>query len=493
MLQKYSLYSLIILLIGIFSICAYISLDPDFGWHLRMGQLIIASGIPKTDPFSYTMPSFPLIDHEWISNIVFFKLYFLVGKVGLSIIFALLCILALLLTLSKKDFKFALVPFLLASTVLLSFSGIRPQVESWFLMAILLRILTSQRLWKRWRFGLPVIFTLWANLHGGFALGLAVLLLYILFLIFKEHKFKFTNFLILFLSILATFLNPYGVRIYSEVWMTISDGRLRWSIEEWYPMLFEIDLAFYLLLSLSLFFILKFKTRFSFFEKILYFGLLLAGLSSQRHIPFWLIITLPITAKSLKLFYEETYQNKTKRVRFKKAYKILVFSTIIVCITSVIMIIQDKKSFSEENYYPKRAISFLKNLPKDHQILAPYNSGGFLIWNLADRKVFIDGRMPSWRWNSPLSDESNWAFKEYRLLLEDKDQTEAILKKYNVGYVLWYKGQTQPKNQFQIIKVMEKLYNRLTNKKDSLELTTNLANHGWREIYQDSIFVIYQR
>src|SRR3989337_506611 len=40
-------------------------LDPDFGWHVTMGRLISENGIPKTDPFSYTMTSFPFVDHEW--------------------------------------------------------------------------------------------------------------------------------------------------------------------------------------------------------------------------------------------------------------------------------------------------------------------------------------------------------------------------------------------------------------------------------------------
>ncbi|MCH7641363.1 hypothetical protein IID22_04155 [Patescibacteria group bacterium] len=31
-----------------------ISLDPDFGFRLKTGELILAEGIPKTDPYSYT-------------------------------------------------------------------------------------------------------------------------------------------------------------------------------------------------------------------------------------------------------------------------------------------------------------------------------------------------------------------------------------------------------------------------------------------------------
>ena len=50
-------------------------LDPDFGFHIRGGQIINLTGVPKLDPFSYTMPSFPVIDHEWLTDLTFYKLF----------------------------------------------------------------------------------------------------------------------------------------------------------------------------------------------------------------------------------------------------------------------------------------------------------------------------------------------------------------------------------------------------------------------------------
>jgi hypothetical protein len=28
--------------------------DPDYWWHLRTGHLIVDTGVPHTDPFSFT-------------------------------------------------------------------------------------------------------------------------------------------------------------------------------------------------------------------------------------------------------------------------------------------------------------------------------------------------------------------------------------------------------------------------------------------------------
>src|SRR4051794_34084904 len=45
------------------------ALDPDLGWHLRTGQLILAShAIPRTDPFSFTRAGAPWVEQEWLSQ-----------------------------------------------------------------------------------------------------------------------------------------------------------------------------------------------------------------------------------------------------------------------------------------------------------------------------------------------------------------------------------------------------------------------------------------
>ena len=41
--------------------------DPDFWWHLRTGELIVTSGLPSTDPFSWTAGGTAWVMHEWLS------------------------------------------------------------------------------------------------------------------------------------------------------------------------------------------------------------------------------------------------------------------------------------------------------------------------------------------------------------------------------------------------------------------------------------------
>src|SRR5437870_12369764 len=47
--------------------CLHPALDSDLGWHLRSGQLILATHhIPRTDPFSHTRLGAPWVDNEWL-------------------------------------------------------------------------------------------------------------------------------------------------------------------------------------------------------------------------------------------------------------------------------------------------------------------------------------------------------------------------------------------------------------------------------------------
>lgn len=64
----------IVIFLAIFSyFCFFVllTLDPDFGWHLQIGNLILRNHqIPRYDELSYSMAGHPWVDHEWLINIL---------------------------------------------------------------------------------------------------------------------------------------------------------------------------------------------------------------------------------------------------------------------------------------------------------------------------------------------------------------------------------------------------------------------------------------
>src|SRR5512141_1587006 len=58
--------------------------DPDLWGHVRFGQDLWQSGrLILTDPYSYVTAGQPWINHEWLSEVLFYLSYAVGGDVGL--------------------------------------------------------------------------------------------------------------------------------------------------------------------------------------------------------------------------------------------------------------------------------------------------------------------------------------------------------------------------------------------------------------------------
>lgn len=469
-----------------------IFLDPDFGWHVREGQLIVQKGIQITDPFSYSMPSFHFIDHEWLANIFISLTYKYFGIYFLSFIFSVIFVLSLFVSIPDKFKNYSFFPFILAGIVILNFSGIRTQVITWLFLSILLKVALDDKLWNKWKFFLPLIFLPWVNLHGGFAVGIVILFLVFLAKFVQNRKFEFDNFLIMFFSIFFTFVNPYGPKIWQEIWMQISDSSLRWRISEWVPGVFYLDVAFLFLLSLSFIFILKYREKFKLWEIITYSLLLLMSLSSLRHIPLWALASIFVTSKAFFQFGKDIKKDKISIQRYHKVKIILTVIMIGLFLLEGTLSISSANSMSEKKYYPVNAISYLKTQKINGNVFSTYDWGGYLIWKQPEQKVFIDGRMPSWRRDGFFFNESNNAFVDYQKMFSEKSFFKKMIFKYNIQYVLMPKIPQPDKNLFR--KRLENFERKLfhINKEYSIS-QKDLSETGMRKVYDDGKSVIYQR
>ena len=223
-------------------------------------------GIPKTDPFSYTMPSYPYIEHAWLADIVIAGLFPYIGMLGLAILFSILALAALGVHLVPTPKKWLLLAFTLAALTFLPFFGIRSQIMGWLLFSVTLKVISFAPD-SRWRYFLPLILLLWVNVHGSFAIGIAVILLDLVYTFIKKHG-SLRQVFIFLLSILVTFINPYGMQIWREVWMTVAGNSndLRWFISEWYPAVFFAFPAMWFFIGISLSLIILYRKRFTLFE-----------------------------------------------------------------------------------------------------------------------------------------------------------------------------------------------------------------------------------
>ncbi len=486
-LGKYFIPAILVILWASVFIKGLIFLDPDFGWHLKEGQLILQSGIQATDPFSYTMPSYAFIDHEWLINILMYLVYSSFGIYVLSGIFASISTLALYFLIPEKNKHFVFIPLFLAGTIVLGFSGVRTQEITWLFFALILKIIFDKNLWAKWKYFIPLIFLPWVNLHGGFAVGIAILFVFSVFTSFKNKKLNMDSIKVLFLSFLASLINPYGVRIWHEIWMQVSDNTLHLYISEWTPGVFYFDVSFCILFALSFSLIFVYRKKLS-FEKIgIYSVLLLMAISSARHIPLWAIAAVFITSDGLFLFWEQVKKNRENIYRFEKIKKILmvVFFAVFLYELGYVFVVSNNL-----NSYPINAVNVLNKQNIKGNLFAPYDVGGYLIWKFPNHKVFIDGRMPSWRRIGNYYNESNYAFKDYLKMISDDNFFKEEIKKYNITYILFPKPRAS-KNS--IIDEADNFLRRLVYKNiDGHILYEDLSKFGFIKIYSDKKFVIYK-
>jgi len=418
---------------------AALFLDPDYGWHLRMGQLILKSGVPHTDPFSYTMPSYPSVDHEWLTDVFIAELLPLIGYNGLAALFALLAVSALLLQvrmLPTSVRQFVGIPLLLTVGTLAFVVGIRPQFITLFFFSLLFTLVRNDVFFKRWWYVLPLIFLFWANMHGGFAIGIAILLIASLFWYYKRKISLPFMVIVLLLCIGITGMTPYGFRMWWEVFMTMTDTHLHTSIQEWMPAFMLLRYSFWLFVVLSLIFVIKYRKIFLFFDLLLYFVFFCAAMLSIRNISLWLIVALSLTTQGIAFFYKEISAIPQGVVRFSRFFQIFFVVVCLFILPDFFQIFYGLGLFGGVAKYPDNAIHYLHHhLPKG-QLFSTYDWGGYLIWKLPEKKVFIDGRMPSWRWQANLPGESNYAFSDYNNFLQGKFPFEKMTEKYHITALL---------------------------------------------------------
>src|SRR5438552_3730764 len=154
--------------------------DPDTYWHLASGKWMVEHGqLLRADVFSSTVSGAPYSVGEWLGELVIYGAYVLGGWAGIALLRAtLIAVGAFFIT--RVALRAAPAPFAVAVTAIaLALSEItwtdRPQLFTFALFPLVLDLLLAARAGRtRLLFVVPPLILLWTNLHGGYALGLAL-------------------------------------------------------------------------------------------------------------------------------------------------------------------------------------------------------------------------------------------------------------------------------------------------------------------------------
>lgn len=158
--------------------------DQDPFWHVAAGNWIIAHrAVPYRDVFSFSMAGAPWVAHEWLSEVILAAVYDLAGWGGLVVLAALVfaATLAALLALLLRHLppSPALLGVIGAFGLAIGHLHVRPHIFGLPLLVIWLGALIAARRDERAPpLAYAVLMLVWANLHGGFILGLGLAALF---------------------------------------------------------------------------------------------------------------------------------------------------------------------------------------------------------------------------------------------------------------------------------------------------------------------------
>ena len=411
-LPAYAIYSVVALLFFVRSVG---TIDPDFGWHLAAGQQYWQHGIPSHDIFTFSAAAFPWINHEWLSDMVLAAVYGTGGHLLLAVVYAALWAGAFWLVARR-----AKLPLLVLAGVLvaLPFAGIR--AVTWtIVMAALLHELLRHSWRVRWL--IPLLMALWANLHGGFVIGLVYLGCRWL----RQPSWRLMA--IGLVSALATTLTPYGAAIYVEVVRTVGDRSLHGRIEEWRSLAFGLEVVLFAAVWAALRYVRSrsvWRVVFS-FEMLL----VLAAVSSIRNVP---LLALFVTADIAQMATEITAPWPMVWHRLKLIWPAIATLTAVMVLFTLWLAYQGLSTvrFNPEAEYPVAiAQSLRQGVCRDSNLFNDYNIGGYLIWRAPEQKVYIDGRMPSWQY------AGKKYMDEYYQVLSDASVRDRVFTELSIGCV----------------------------------------------------------
>jgi hypothetical protein len=239
-------YQALIVLLGLFAFAVVLAFhnitDGDLWAKLAIGSELWNTGhLPRHDLYAFT-PTLPqYIDHEWGAGVVFYALLQWFGPSSLIVLRIVLAVglLALAFLAGRRqgcDTNILLLLAIPAAACLLTgyIPVARSHVFTFFLFAATLFCLEELRRGGRWpAFVLPVLILVWANLHGGFVVGLGAIFVYCAAGLLKRERTA----LMVFIAVACaavTLINPYGLDFWRYLIPALLHPRLR--IQEWRPL-----------------------------------------------------------------------------------------------------------------------------------------------------------------------------------------------------------------------------------------------------------------
>jgi hypothetical protein len=224
--------------------------DSDTYWHIAVGKWIIANNaLPRVDFYSFTKAGEPWISTSWLAQVLYSETFELAGWAG-PIVLAATCIAAtfalLTFILSRRiPWTYAVIVALAALILSTHHLFARPHVLALPVMVAWVNgLVSASESSEAPSFRLLPLIALWANLHGGFIFGLALLAPFAFDALWNQERSRRTSLALRWIAfgvcaLAASCATPYGWESISASRKILDLGELLHLIYEWMPVDFS--------------------------------------------------------------------------------------------------------------------------------------------------------------------------------------------------------------------------------------------------------------
>lgn len=475
--------------IAIFAMAARVSADTDTWWHLRTGQWIVEHGaIPQTDPFSHTRLGADWRIPGWVMQVPLYGLYALLGYAGLNLFTAALVTLTFVLVYPTCTGH----PLLRAFTLVLAAtaSGIywsaRPHLLSLVLTAAFALVLyrwrhSPDRGWRR-LLSLPALMALWANGHGGFAIGFILIALTGLgeglkalgvgWVARRLPTARATLWeamrpvLVLagmgLACAAAVALNPAGPEMLLYPFKTVSIGALREFIQEWQsPNFHAVEQQPFLWLLLATFGAVALSRRaVDLTDLVLVGGTAYMGFLAGRNMPLLAVVAPALLTRHAAHVLSEVFPARPPfEGRLGLNWLLLGVLTLVAALKVLTVLPAALNEKELARTMPLQAAAYLRTAQPPGPMFNSYNFGGYLMWAAQPAyPVYVDGR-------TDLYDDA--FLREYLNVAFGRPGYASVLERHHIRLV--------------VVEAESLLGDRLQ------------ADPAWQTLYRDEVAAIYGR
>jgi len=413
--------------------------EGDTYWHIAVGEEILKTHHwPTTNAFSFTAPDSEWMAYEWLGEVVMTEASHCGGPRALmALLTALVSTIIILVyyaaNLASSNPKCAFAATALMFPLLGSCFSLRPQLLGYIFLLISLIFLERFRQGRQSHlWALPVVFALWVNTHGTFALGLVAVAIYGLAGVksFRLGLLEGKAWLprqsrhlgaVLLLCAAALLVNPYGLQLLRYEWGITKQAVNMTYFEEWQHLAFKEYFGVWFLVVLLAFAAGTVILRRA--QNVQAVALILMGVClaccHQRFVVFCAIVLAPALAGVLAQVFPAYEPEKNRPWLNILLICLLAAGTIVFFPTS------DRLQRLIDRNQPRRAVDYLRAHPVPGPMFNDDFWGGYLIWAFdGQRKVFIDGRSDAYEPSGVLAD--------YIKIIQAGDESLPLLNRYGV-------------------------------------------------------------